>query len=45
MLINIAGIAFEQGKTLRTPETVPFRLTRDIIAGFGSSGTEGTFKR
>ncbi|XP_026737951.1 serine-protein kinase ATM isoform X2 [Trichoplusia ni] len=39
------GIAFEQGKTLRTPETVPFRLTRDIIAGFGSSGTEGTFKR
>ena len=22
------GVAFEQGKTLRTPELVPFRLTR-----------------
>lgn len=22
------GVAFEQGKTLRTPEVVPFRLTR-----------------
>ncbi|XP_022833925.1 serine-protein kinase ATM [Spodoptera litura] len=39
------GIAFDQGKTLRTPETVPFRLTRDIIAGFGCSGTEGIFRR
>ncbi|PZC82370.1 hypothetical protein B5X24_HaOG210411 [Helicoverpa armigera] len=38
------GIAFDQGKTLPTPETVPFRLTRDIIAGFGSSGTEGIFR-
>lgn len=24
------GIAFDQGKLLSTPETVPFRLTRDI---------------
>ncbi|CAB3231054.1 unnamed protein product [Arctia plantaginis] len=39
------GIAFDQGKTLRTPETVPFRLTRDIIAGFGCSGIEGIFRR
>ena len=27
------GVAFEQGKLLKTPETVPFRLTRDIVAG------------
>ncbi|CAH2104651.1 unnamed protein product [Euphydryas editha] len=39
------GIAFDQGKTLPTPETVPFRLTQDIVAGFGSSGVEGTFRR
>lgn len=25
------GIVFEQGKTLSTPETVPFRLTRDMV--------------
>jgi len=39
------GIAFEQGKILPTPETVPFRLTRDIIDGFGPSGVEGTFRK
>ena len=39
------GIAFEQGKILPTPETVPFRLTRDIIDGFGCGGVEGTFRK
>ena len=39
------GIAFEQGKILPTPETIPFRLTRDIIDGFGPSGVEGTFRK
>ncbi|XP_067140412.1 serine-protein kinase ATM [Centruroides vittatus] len=39
------GIAFEQGKMLTTPETVPFRLTRDIVDGMGICGTEGIFKR
>lgn len=39
------GIAFEQGRTLVTPETVPFRLTRDIIDGMGVSGIEGVFRR
>ncbi|XP_063838719.1 serine-protein kinase ATM isoform X1 [Ostrinia nubilalis] len=39
------GIAFDQGKALPTPETIPFRLTQDIIAGFGSSGVEGIFRR
>ncbi|KAJ8315048.1 hypothetical protein KUTeg_007198 [Tegillarca granosa] len=30
---NSIGVAFEQGRILPTPETVPFRLTRDIIDG------------
>jgi len=37
------GIVFDQGKCLLTPETVPFRLTRNIIDGMGPSGTEGAF--
>jgi len=37
------GIAFEQGKLLHVPETVPFRLTRDVVDGFGLQGTDGTF--
>ncbi|XP_029658408.2 serine-protein kinase ATM isoform X1 [Octopus sinensis] len=39
------GIAFEQGKILPTPETVPFRLTRDIVDGMGVCGVEGIFRR
>ena len=39
------GIAFDQGKLLMIPELVPFRLTRDIIDGFGITGVEGLFKR
>ena len=38
------GVAFEQGKILPIPELIPFRLTRDIIDGFGIYGTEGIFK-
>ena len=34
------GIVFEQGKTLLTPETVPFRLTRDMVDGLGITGVE-----
>ncbi|XP_067675130.1 serine-protein kinase ATM-like [Haliotis asinina] len=45
-LIHIdLGIAFEQGKILPTPETVPFRLTRDIVDGMGITGVEGVFRR
>merc|ERR1712029_247900 len=45
-LIHIdLGIAFEQGKILPTPERVPFRLTRDIVDGFGPCGVEGTFRQ
>jgi len=30
---------------LNTPETVPFRLTRDIVDGMGICGIEGTFRK
>eukprot|EP00026_Physarum_polycephalum_P000025 Phypoly_transcript_00025.p1 GENE.Phypoly_transcript_00025~~Phypoly_transcript_00025.p1 ORF type:complete len:3119 (+),score=637.15 Phypoly_transcript_00025:93-9449(+) len=39
------GVAFEQGKMLRVPELVPFRLTRDIEDGMGITGVEGVFRR
>ncbi|XP_071442660.1 serine-protein kinase ATM-like [Hetaerina americana] len=39
------GIAFEQGRTISSPETVPFRLTRDIVDGMGVSGVEGVFRK
>lgn len=39
------GIAFDQGRLLPIPEMVPFRLTRDIVDGFGVTGVEGLFRR
>jgi len=36
---------FEQGKVMTTPETVPFRLTRDVVDGMGVTGVEGTFRK
>lgn len=39
------GVVFDQGMALPTPETVPFRLTRDLIDGMGITGVEGIFKR
>lgn len=39
------GIAFEQGKLLPLPEHMPFRLTRDLVDGFGISGVEGVFRK
>lgn len=39
------GIAFEQSKCLPTPETVPFRMTRDLVAAMGCSGVDGIFRR
>ena len=38
------GYVFDQGLLLRVPETVPFRLTRNIVDGLGILGTEGTFR-
>ncbi|KAJ6591557.1 hypothetical protein DFH09DRAFT_1137348 [Mycena vulgaris] len=39
------GIAFDQGKLLRVPERVPFRMTGDIVDGMGAAGTQGVFQR
>lgn len=39
------GVAFDQGKRLPIPETVPFRLTRDIVDGFGITKTRGVFSK
>ncbi|GAA5978039.1 hypothetical protein JCM11641_006607 [Rhodosporidiobolus odoratus] len=39
------GIAFDQGKRLPIPELVPFRLTHNLIDGFGMSGVDGVFRR
>ncbi|EKM59861.1 uncharacterized protein PHACADRAFT_181804 [Phanerochaete carnosa HHB-10118-sp] len=35
---------FEKGKTLATPERVPFRLTQNFVDGFGVTGIEGVFR-
>jgi ataxia telangiectasia mutated family protein len=34
-----------QGKLLRIPERVPFRMTRDMVDGMGKCGTQGVFQR
>lgn len=34
-----------QGLTLEMPEMVPFRLTQNLVDGFGVSGYEGVFRR
>lgn len=41
----IIGIAFEQGKCLPTPETIPFRLTRDLVSALGCTGVDGVFRK
>ena len=33
-----------QGLTLAKPEVVPFRLTQNVLDGFGVSGHEGAFR-
>lgn len=39
------GECFEISRIrIRFPETIPFRLTRMIVAGFGPSGIEGDFR-
>lgn len=38
------GVSFDQGKELPTPETIPFRLTRDIVDGMGIAGVDGVFR-
>ena len=38
------GIAFDQGTLLKTPECVPFRLTRDLVDALGVCGVEGPMR-
>jgi hypothetical protein len=38
------NICFEKGKRLRIPETVPFRLTQNLVHALGPNGIEGSFR-
>ena len=45
-LIHIdLGVAFDTGKLLKTPELVPFRLTRDLVDACGVGGLDGAYRR
>eukprot|EP00041_Stephanoeca_diplocostata_P024104 m.603174 g.603174 ORF g.603174 m.603174 type:complete len:267 (-) comp22452_c3_seq9:1021-1821(-) len=44
MILIDFGVAFDEGKSLSTPETIPFRLTREIVDGMGIGGVEGVFR-
>uniref|UniRef100_A0AC35UHB6 Non-specific serine/threonine protein kinase n=1 Tax=Rhabditophanes sp. KR3021 TaxID=114890 RepID=A0AC35UHB6_9BILA len=39
------NILFNKGETLTIAEIVPFRLTKNIVAGFGPTGVNGSFKK
>uniref|UniRef100_A0A914XXI9 Non-specific serine/threonine protein kinase n=1 Tax=Panagrolaimus superbus TaxID=310955 RepID=A0A914XXI9_9BILA len=39
------NILFNKGEDLPAPEIVPFRLTRNMIDGFGPTGVEGAFRK
>ncbi|SCU87134.1 LAMI_0D04874g1_1 [Lachancea mirantina] len=39
------GVAFDQGRLLPIPELVPFRLTRDLVDGFGVTQIDGKFRK
>ncbi|OBA21351.1 hypothetical protein METBIDRAFT_31897 [Metschnikowia bicuspidata var. bicuspidata NRRL YB-4993] len=36
---------FEKGRTLPTPEVVPFRLTQNLVDAMGITGVEGAFRK
>ncbi|GMR39856.1 hypothetical protein PMAYCL1PPCAC_10051, partial [Pristionchus mayeri] len=39
------NILFNQGERLNVPEVVPFRLTRNLVDGFGPTGAEGVWRK
>lgn len=39
------GCLFDKGLTLAAPEMVPFRLTQNVVDGFGVTGVEGAYRR
>ncbi|CAJ0571385.1 unnamed protein product, partial [Mesorhabditis spiculigera] len=38
-------LIFNKGEELPVPECVPFRLTRNMVDGFGPTGVEGAFRK
>ncbi|KAF9364732.1 hypothetical protein BGX34_000626 [Mortierella sp. NVP85] len=38
------NVCFEKGATLRIPEIVPFRLSRNMLTSLGVTGVEGNFR-
>ena len=38
------NMLFDKGHQLRVPETVPFRLTQNMVQAMGPTGTEGPFR-
>ncbi|CAI4225354.1 unnamed protein product [Auanema sp. JU1783] len=38
------NICFDKGKNLRVPETVPFRMTQNMVSAMGPTQLEGTFR-
>ena len=42
--IIVGNCLFGKGLTLDTPERVPFRLTANVIDGFGLTGIEGVYR-
>lgn len=39
------GCIFDKGLVLQQPEVVPFRLTHNVVDGFGVAGIEGVYRR
>ncbi|KAK0416987.1 hypothetical protein QR680_012784 [Steinernema hermaphroditum] len=39
------NMLFYKAEELRVPEVVPFRLTRNVIDGFGPTGVEGVYRK
>ncbi|KAI1725259.1 FAD binding domain-containing protein [Ditylenchus destructor] len=39
------NLLFDKGELLKVPEVVPFRLTRNMVDGLGSTGVQGSFRR
>ena len=39
------NMIFDQGKLLRVPELVPFRLTQNLVDAMGATKFDGTFKK
>jgi hypothetical protein len=43
--LTVSSLSGGKGLTLAKPEMVPFRLTQNLIDGFGITGIEGVFRK